>query len=734
MKTSIFLAAKKDQTPLGKILGFLDSQVSRSATGTYIDPDIASKAISLESMDQMVHDTFVSSMQNFSVSLESEINAIASEHQCDFNSAQKQSATIAAIMASNPRVAQLGKFAQFDSKTPFIPATESIERFALEGYDDRNNKTTARYSVTYNLYAPRQDVFGETLFPTVTIAPDQPGFSISIDLVHIIDQVRRNTKGTTDEYNRKNILHAQRDPSILRNDATAVIPVFRPENKHIFVDEAVMLPATISKNGEDITTSALRFGARTFSLLGNSQTDLELSVAEFNQTDVLDTAIRLKTLYLQVGDVNSNEIITFDTTSLAGSTFNEAPQGDDRKMILNLTASDLIINANTRLYNSAAMALLDPIVTGNFMVRLKVEVSMNVLLDIGDFNAMTSPVELVEIIDSTGTVHSPTSAQVAAIADLFKDMRMIGYDVEARRINSNRRTIAQLLDSRIYTQNYAIPTYAPFTVQRPQNAGDQNDTAAVNALVQVARALTQAHAVYKVLETDRILSGYVDKRRSIHTVTELMGVSRMTITPFYEKHEVAVVDNMASIKSHEIAADARAVLVNLIRDIAFRAHRDSGLQIALDATYSGAAPKPVVIIATDPYIEQYLHVTGDLRTLADKFDVRIVSTPQLDMMGKIFLTFGNFDPALDGQPNPYHFGNMAWRPETVMAFPTARDGQTSFELTVMPTFLHIVNLPVLARIDVSGLSEAMTKKPIIGFEDMSKNTGTGGTGGTGGTP
>ena len=715
---SIFKKKTTNQSPMGKILSFADSQLNQSADGAFMSPSLASRGLGLESLDEMSTADFLSAANDFGMALESEVNAITSSTKYQFTAAQRESGRISGIMASNPRAAASGKVAQFGRDVAYISASDGIERPALEGYDDRNNKTTARYSIAYNLYAPRQDVYGETLFPTVTIAPDQPGFTTSIDLVHIIDQVRRSTKGESDKYNRKNVIHALRDPSILRNDATNVVPVFRDDNKHVFVSDTVLTPATITKNGEEVTTQPLLFGAKTFSLPGVSQTDLELSVAEFNQTDVLDTAIRLKTLFLQVGDAASKEVISFDTTSLAGSTFNESMQGDDRKMILNLAAGDLIINANTKLASGSALVDLAPIVTGNFMVRLKVEISMNVLLDIGDFNSMTSPVQIVEVIDSSGAIHTPKSAAVAAIVGLFADMRMIGFEVEARRINSNRRTIAQMLDSRIYNQNYAIPTYAPFTVQRPQNAGDQNDTAAVNALVQVARALTQAHAVYKLQETDRILSSAVDHRRSIHSVTELMGVARLVVTPFYERHEVVVNNSMASIKSHEIAADARAVLVNLIRDVAFRAHRDSGLQIAMDAVYGGAAPKPCVILATDPYIEQYLHITGDLRTLADKFDVKIVSTPVRTMYGKIFLTFGNFDPSLEGQPNPFHFGNMAWRPETVMAFPTARDGATSVELTVMPTFLHIVNLPVLARIDVKGLSEAMTWKPYIGFHEI----------------
>lgn len=713
---SIFKKSQKNPNPISDIINFTSTKLNETGTGTIMDPRLAGKGLGLESMDEISSSNFATVCDNFGIALESELAAITTRTNMQFNRAQRESAKIGAVLASNPIAAS--KVATFDATANVIRSNQGTERLAMEGYDDRNNKVTARYTVAYNLYAPRQDVFGETLFPTVTIAPDQPGFTTSIDLVYLIDQVRRSVKGEQDKYGRRNVIHALRDPSILRNDATAVIPVFRDSNKHVFVPETVISPSTVRKNGEEITTQPLLFSAPTFSLLGVSQTDLELSVAEQNQTDVLDTAISLKTVYLQVGDETSKEVIAFDVTNTAGSTFNETPQGDDRKMVLNLDLNDLIINRNTKLHGGGALTTLQPIVTGDFMVRLKVQVGMSVLLDISDINAMASPVSVVEVIDQAGQVHVPSSTAVKGIVDLFKNMRLIGYELNARRINSNRRTIAQLLESRIYSQNYAVPTYAPFTVQRPQSAGEQNDTSSVNSLVQAARAMTQAHAVFKLMEADRILSSSIDKRRNIHTVTELMGVSRMIVTPFYEHHSVPVYDTVASLKSHELAADTRAVLVNLLRDVAFRAHRDSGLQQAMDAVYGGAAPRPVVILATDQYIEQYLHVTGDLRTLADKFDVKIVSTPVMEMYGKIFLTFGNFDPALEGQPNPFHFGNMAWRPETVMAFPTYRDGQTSMEITVQPTFLHVVNLPILARIDVTGLSDAMTKKPYVGVKTV----------------
>jgi hypothetical protein len=56
--------------------------------------------------------------------------------------------------------------------------------------------------------------------------------------------------------------------------------------------------------------------------------------------------------------------------------------------------------------------------------------------------------------------------------------------------------------------------------------------------------------------------------------------------------------------------------------------------------------------------------------------------------GKLIFTFGMFN-GQEGVPNPLHFGNMAWKPETTLVLPMPRNGGISKELTVQPSFIQV---------------------------------------------
>ena len=121
---------------------------------------------------------------------------------------------------------------------------------------------------------------------------------------------------------------------------------------------------------------------------------------------------------------------------------------------------------------------------------------------------------------------------------------------------------------------------------------------------------------------------------------------------------------------------------------------------------------PVVIIGTDPVIARYLNVTGDLRTLGGEFDVRVVSTLDYRVAGKIFISFGVFDESRNVSPNPMNFGNLAWAPELVLTTNISRGGQISKETVVSPRFLFVVNLPILTVLEISNISDVVNRVPI----------------------
>jgi hypothetical protein len=112
---------------------------------------------------------------------------------------------------------------------------------ALEAYDERDNRNAAVYSIAYNMQAARQDEFGETFFPTIVVTPDQVGFGVTVRLMSVMNDFNRQITGELDKYERKNLIRALADPTILKNEMTRIIPVYRPQAADKFVDTALFL-------------------------------------------------------------------------------------------------------------------------------------------------------------------------------------------------------------------------------------------------------------------------------------------------------------------------------------------------------------------------------------------------------------------------------------------------------------------------------------------------------------
>lgn len=637
------------------------------------------------------------------------LNSVVAGLEGDLTAAQKEAAVMAGAITGD-----IGRFLATDlGMAPgAMAAANGIGRIApaLESYDEKENRAAAVYTVAYNLQAARQDAFGEAFYPTVVVAPDQQGYHIHINLVNLINGVRRKATGELENWNRHNIVNVIRNPGLINSTSTKIVPVFRAGNESKFVDAAILTPAATEVNGESVQTSALAIG-KVFDLIDLSQTDLQLDQGHMDETDSIDTDILMKSIIVKVGD----DVLKFPTTHLPGSQFHYPVQGDQQRMDVRMETDALSIGKNTKLADGSALGDLAPIATGDLVVYVKTTVTGSVVRDKGDTEINASAVRVVKIIDNAGDVHLPSSPAMAAIVALFADAQVIGYELDARRTNLNRRSIGQMLETRQDVQAYAVPLLSPFTVKRPQGLQDTTDASDLASLVTLTRAMASGMAVEELFKAADTLKALVKEgRRPLGDNLMVLGIARHLITAHYEHQEVKVDNQVQTRNSAELAANIQATLINVIRDMVFRAYQMSGYKAAADMLAGGESAKPVVIIGCDQTTGRYLQIAGDLRTIGGGFDeVQIVDTQNEKMKGKIFITFG-VKGAADGIPHPLHFGNMAWKPEVTVVLPIHRNGANSKELTVQPSFRHVTNLPILLEIDVTGIPETVeTRVPVV---------------------
>lgn len=635
--------------------------------------------------------------------------------------AQLEAAQAAGILANDPAAALSeqsvvtpagSEFSEVVSVESLQTVTDGFSKraFAKEAYDESANRNAASYSIAYNLKAARQDEFGETLFPTVTVTPDNVGFAVSIRLVQVYDDFKRSISGNLDQYNMINIVRGFADPNVLKNELTRAVPVHRTESAQHFAVADVPAAAVVV-DGESISTAPLKFN-NSFSLIAISQTDALIANGAMDATDSIDPGgLRLRTIYYKIGD----NVIKFDVKDLATAVFHGAPQGVHRLQSLNFTTDGLLINKDKTRYNGVALdGALAGVVSGDYIVRVGVQVTGNVNVQTGETSLMSSGLRVTEVQNADGDVVDHTVAGAAkTLADAIIAATAVGYDLIAYRANANRRQRGQLLDIQYFNQLYTVPFRSPITALKPVNSDASSEAGDLAGLISATQIRTSNAAVTQLLETVNTLRNFVDSRETTRG-PQVLGVARYLVKATFIEDAVDAVADLDSLTATQRAQDLQALLVNKIRDIAFRLWRDSEYQAMATVMKGGAAETPTVIIATDPYLARYLQIDGDLRTAGAKFDVRLVSTLDQRMKGKIAITFGDFTNV--NEPNPLHFGNMAWKPELTLNLPIARGGQISKELTVQPAFLHITNLPILGMIDVSNVSDVIASKVSINSE------------------
>lgn len=720
-------------TQLDKLVGSLQDEMNGHGAA-FADRHISKAALSLESIDGSLQRELENSLDQLNGALEGIVN----EHGLsgDLTGAQRDAALAAMAMTGD-----MPQFLRGAIKHDMV-STESMKfitvggedhmyervKPALEAYDEKENKNAVVYSVAYNLQAARQDEFGEAFYPTVVVTPDQVGYTVSIRLIEVYNEPKRAISGAPSQnFGRKNIVQAVIDPSILRNDQTKIVPVYRTESAPYFVGNSSVEPYNVlMTDNTSVLTAPLAVGQK-FSLLGLSQTEALLETGILDITDAIDSSVYLSAVYVQFttgGATPTTEVVKFNTRQLPLAAFNYAPQNVYRQMNLQFKSETLLIGANTVQVDGAASTILAPIVSGDYEARFGFSMFGSVNLELGDTEINASNVSVTSIKNSSDVALDTTTGTGQTLAALFAGAKVIGYDLEAHRTNSNRRQRGQLLNTNFYNQIYTVPLLAPISIPRPMAVGDANDSSDLASLITATRIRTSNAAIDAIFTMQDLLAETTSALNTGATpnaaadTPEILGVTRFIIQPAYMTKNLTIDTQTDSLSAHQRAADIQATLVNCLRDMAYTLYVQSGYKAAADALAGGVGPVPTVIIGTDPYIARYLMVTGDLRTLGGQFDVKIVSTLNERMSGKIVMSFGDFSNERAGVPNPLHFGNMAWKPEVTVVLPMIRNGAQSKELTVQPSFLHVTNLPVLGVINVSGISNIAYSKVPVNFHTV----------------
>lgn len=689
--------------------------------------EITSMVLGTESMDAGRREIATTSLEQLEAIVMQTIETYISTESMSmdmFTPAQLMAAKKAASLALDPKAAiaglsRLRSASSSQSDTIVEPMSLGIEdivdplSLSTEAFDGQSINNALYFSITYNLMAARQDAFGEAFFPTITIDPTISGMSIESEYISLYNEITRTVDGASDgkKFNKIPIVKAIYDNNLFSSDKNKAIPVSRAANAAVLVPELAYVD---NSGSEAITTAPIKFGVKV-SLLGLSQTDAMLSKGSMDNTDSLDRRVVLDKVYFSLTGVNGaaetvTETFSFNASVFPHSNFTHNTQDHNKDLSHSFTTESVYIKTGSTLTASGSPSAILAELTPNHTIGLRVVTHGDGNTQYGDVVIYGNAIEVISIADAAGNLLPSTGAEYLAILAAFTDkLKLVGYTLEAYRTNSNLRTRGQLITTDRYRQIYTVPLRSGITVLSPLNneTGNDNDASKINSQITYAGIRTSVHAVKTLVEYGETLHNITNNGATVNVTT--MGVGRHHVSAYYSETNLPVAAYVDSIKSTDRLRDIQAVLVNHVKNEVLAMGIDSNYMVANNVLRGNVGGKINVIIGTDPKIAQYLTAGNSKIDLGDDFEATVVSTPNSLVKGKIYLTFGVFDGNRNTVPNPLNFGQCLWSPTITTDAVRSTNGATVRELTTMPRFLHVVNLPVMSVINVTDITLSLGK-------------------------
>jgi hypothetical protein len=698
-----------------------DLRLNLGKDGLTSKKELALFALGTESFDNVSREAALSAKDSLEDTISRTIKTVLSKEEfkgTKFSPAQISAAKAIASLAMDPQLAMeslknlrdpevKGAF-QVDGLMLGVEDMLDPMTLAVEAFDGQSVSNAIFFSIATTLLSTTQDTFGETFYPTLMIDPTVSGIAIETEFTSLYTSFERSIAGTADKkkFNKAPLMKAIYDNNLFTADRNKVVPVLRDESKDSMLEEFSHVDVTA---GEDITTAPLKFGQEV-GLLGVSQTASLLAKGVFDETDVLDRTINLENIYFSLAyDDNGtpkSEMFKFNASMFPHANFTYAPQGHMKKMMLDFETEYVYVNTTTTKTAKNTVSTVLESLADNHSIQLKIKVVGDANTAYGDVSIHGVVAEVVAIRDSSNTLLVPTSATSIAIKAAFASIKLEGYTLEAYRTNSNLRSKGDTITSDRETTIYSVPLRSGITVVTPinNNVGSDNDSK-LTSQIQMLGMRVSKHAVQELVKTSEMLRSVTANGAS---APELLGVGRAFVHTHYSETTIELINHVDSLSSNQRTADIKAALVNVLRDQVLKMALESNYLVAHQAINGVVGKKISVIVGTNPRIHQYL-TSGDEISIGEEYTVKVVSTPNLLVGERMFITFSVFDEDRNTKVNPLSYGNCLWAPTITTDVSRTANGSIVRELHTIPRYTHIMNCPIMSVINVSDIEGVLGK-------------------------
>lgn len=686
----------------------------------------------------------VANFESMSSEVAGAVNASLEDHfrglkdrfeNADINvsNAQLSAGALLSVAAGNPSVYQRKAYnTQVVSQegVNIVPVDDSasygyVDQLhpSLEAFDNSNLLDFVGLSVMYTIQAARQDAFSEAFFRTTVVTPDNGGVDIAIRNQLVFNHFLHDTFGTPANFNQRRLLDAAINYQILSDNSTTLLPEVLEDdsNAEFFVSADAYAPRYIDLGNRTVRTAPLKIDQRV-DLIGISQNNLAKKNGVADNTDSLDRMTGIKNVYMQIGD---GDVLRFNLNNLPKSYFVKSPEGRMRQQFLHYATKSQQLNAHTLTAadGEPTNATLQTIIDQKLVVMLGFTLTGDLDTEFGNISVNGSRVEVVGVYNAANEKLSLKEGVGRQIVDGLKALEIIGWDPNARLSNANRRERGLQLNNQEYVERYPIPLGPPISIPSP--LAENRDAGEMNSLIAATRLRNSNNAVTKLISYADALNSFVNVPEvgiDGDLTPEIEGIARFLIHPWFKETTIHLPDIINSLTSADRINDVQAVIVNTLRNGIYAAYRDSNIQTALDAITGYTGEKVKVLIGTDAVLGRYIVTPGDTRTIGDGLDFVKVTSMDKRIYGDIYYTFIREGEGID----PLNFGSHLWIPELISNVQVSRNNAQFREAMVQNRSRHVVHLPILGRIRVTGLEEAVGDRTTFQVNERAGATDTTG--------
>lgn len=578
--------------------------------------------------------------------------------------------------------------------------------YSTESFDNQNLSDHLAISIGLNYKISRQGPAMEMIYRTIPLTPEQGTVEVEVPNLYVQNTLRHANDGSESDFGLRRVIDSAIDYQVLNDQCTQLVPGHNSQTASMFVPTSVVTPFEFTAGRRTVLTSALVVG-KSVNLFGVGQTDAVNRVGQADYTEALDRNIGIESVFVTLG----KDTIRWDTRGLPFSRFYKGPEQGNKALKLDFPLTTLVINKDTLDYNDEALtgAIFKTIADGGYSVRLRTTLNGTADVERGAVSINPAGIEVMSITNAAGDQISLTGAVGKAIVDGLANLKTEGWWPDARLTNSNHRHLGLLLNVRSVKERLMTRVRSPFFVPYP--VGEDRDQTVMDWLTFAVGSYINNEAVGSMIDYHERLMRLTGGLRGELTVGDfeinampIEGIGRYLINPYVQELNVDVKGNAQATETVANIENGQEVLLNTLRSVSFDILQRTNYENACRYMDGGEITKAwKVALVTSKKIERFMTVKGDSRTLGAGLPYQLESDVDARLDNCIYMTFVREGDGVD----PLSSGVMLLTPTLVSTLSVTRDNTPRNEAVVQPRFQHYNLLPIVVKINVTGVDELL---------------------------